>query len=84
MFDRRELGPESGRMLEDALRAGVMDELLSPDEPLLHGNFAPGAEAVGEFVGDLGWGVHGGAHCHRGVRILSTDGRAEKKFPRRP
>jgi len=39
---------EPGGVLEDALRAGVMDELLATDETLLHGKAAPGAEAVGE------------------------------------
>ena len=33
---------ESGRMLEDALRAGVMDKLISADKPFIHGHLAPG------------------------------------------
>jgi hypothetical protein len=37
-----------GRVLEDALRAGVVDELLATDETLLHRHLAPGAEAIGE------------------------------------
>jgi hypothetical protein len=37
-----------GCVLEDALRAGVVDELLATDETLLHRHLAPGAEAIGE------------------------------------
>ncbi|MEO7862614.1 MAG: hypothetical protein ABIU05_19705 [Nitrospirales bacterium] len=37
-----------GCMLEDALRAGVVDELLAADETLLHRQPAPGAEAIWE------------------------------------
>ena len=39
---------EPGCVLEDAFRAGVVDELLAADETLLHRQLAPGAEAVGE------------------------------------
>ena len=39
---------EPGGVLEDALRAGVMDELLASDETLSHWHPAPGAEAIGE------------------------------------
>lgn len=39
---------EPGCVLEDASRAGVMDELLAADETLLHRHLAPGAEAIGE------------------------------------
>ena len=39
---------EPGCVLEDALRAGVVDELLATDEALLHRHPAPGAEAIGE------------------------------------
>ena len=39
---------EPGCVLEDALRAGVVDELLAADEALLHRHLAPGAEAIGE------------------------------------
>jgi hypothetical protein len=35
-------------VLEDALWAGVVDELLAADEALLHRHLAPGAEAIGE------------------------------------
>ena len=42
------LWPEPGRVLEDAFRAGVVDELLATDEPLLHRHLAPSAEALGE------------------------------------
>ncbi len=37
---------ESGRVLEDALRAGVVDELVAADETLLHREPTPGAEAI--------------------------------------
>ena len=37
---------ESGRMLEDALRAGVMDKLISADKPFIHRYLAPGTKAV--------------------------------------
>jgi hypothetical protein len=40
---------EPGRVLEDALRAGVVDELLAADEALLHRHLTPGAEAIREF-----------------------------------
>ena len=39
---------EPGRVLKDALRAGVVDELLTADETLLHHHPAPSAEAIGE------------------------------------
>jgi len=39
---------EPGRVLKDALRAGVVDELLTADETLLHRHPAPSAEAIGE------------------------------------
>jgi len=35
-------------VLKDALRAGVVDELLAADETLLHHHPAPSAEAIGE------------------------------------
>jgi hypothetical protein len=40
-----------GCMLEDALRAGVVDELFATNETLLHRKLAPGAEAVGKVCG---------------------------------
>ena len=39
---------EPGCVLEDALRAGIVDELLAADETLLHRYLAPSAEAIGE------------------------------------
>jgi hypothetical protein len=36
-------------VLEDALRAGVVDELLTTDETLLHWKLTPGAEAIGKI-----------------------------------
>jgi hypothetical protein len=35
-------------VLEDALRASVVDELLAADETLLHRQPTPGAEAIRE------------------------------------
>jgi len=40
---------ESGCVLEDALRAGVVDELLATDVTFLHRKLAPSAEAIGEI-----------------------------------
>jgi hypothetical protein len=40
---------EPGGVLEDALRTGVVDELLATDETLLHLYSAPGAESIGEI-----------------------------------
>ena len=42
---------EPGCVLEDALRASVVDELLAADETLLHRQPTPGAEAIGEVGG---------------------------------
>ena len=39
---------EPGCVLEDALRTGIMDELIAADETLLHRHLAPSAEAIGE------------------------------------
>jgi hypothetical protein len=39
---------EPGGVLEDALRAGVVDELLATDKTLFHRKLAPSAEAIGE------------------------------------
>ena len=39
---------EPGCVLEDALRAGVVDELVATDETLLHRHLAPGAKAIRE------------------------------------
>jgi hypothetical protein len=36
-------------VLEDALRTGVVDELLAADKTLLHLDSAPGAESIGEI-----------------------------------
>jgi hypothetical protein len=36
-------------VLEDTFRAGVVDELLATDEPFLHRDLAPGAEAIREI-----------------------------------
>ena len=40
---------EPGCVLEDALRAGVVNELLAPDETLLHLKLTPGAKAIRKF-----------------------------------
>jgi hypothetical protein len=37
-----------GGVLENALRASVVDELLATDEAFLHRQLAPGAETIGE------------------------------------
>ena len=42
------LWAEPGCVLEDALRAGVVDELLTADETFLHRQPAPGTEAIRE------------------------------------
>jgi hypothetical protein len=47
-------GAKPGCVLEDALRAGVVYELLAPDETLLHRKSAPGAKAIRK----VGWGRH--------------------------
>jgi hypothetical protein len=38
---------QAARMLENAFRASVVNVMLAPDQPFSHGNFAPGAEAIG-------------------------------------
>ena len=43
---------EPGGVLEDALRASVVNELLAPDETLLHLKPTPGAKAIRK----VGWG----------------------------
>jgi len=40
---------EPGCVLEDALRTGVVDEVLAADETLFHLYSAPGAESIGEI-----------------------------------
>ena len=40
---------EPGRVLKDALRAGVVDELFATDETFLHRHPAPCTEAIGEI-----------------------------------
>ena len=58
---------EPGCVLEDALRAGVVNELLTPDETLLHLKPTPGAEAIRK----IGWGWRGryrwGDMIHKGI-----------------
>ena len=64
---------ESGRVLKDAFRAGVVDELVAADQAFLHGDPAPGTEPVGEVGrGSVVWCRHGG-HCLRGPQTLSTE-----------
>lgn len=36
------------RMLEDALRAGVVEELSAGDQSFAHRHLAPGAEPIGQ------------------------------------
>ena len=45
-------GTEPGCVLKNALRAGVVNELLTPDETLLHLKPTPGAKAIR----NVGWG----------------------------
>ncbi len=40
------LGCHATGVLKNALRAGVMDKLLSPDQSFGHKHFAPSAEAI--------------------------------------
>jgi hypothetical protein len=40
---------EPGCVLENALRTGVVDELLAADETLLHRHPAPGAKSIREI-----------------------------------
>ena len=44
-------GADSGCVLENALRAGIVDELVAADQTLLHRESTPGAEAIWE----VGW-----------------------------
>ena len=70
VFDGGKLRAQSGCVLEDALRAGVVDELRAADQAFLHRHLAPGAESVWERrcgYGRSRWVAHSGAHCHRGV-----------------
>ena len=68
---------ESGCVLEDALRASIVDELLAADETLLHRQPTPGAETIGEVSG--GWrrvrfrrgDIGHGRHSLRPLRTLS-------------
>ena len=64
---------EPGRVLEDALRAGVVDELFATDEALLHRHLAPGAEAIGKFRQGCVRGRSHARHSLRPLRTLSTD-----------
>lgn len=73
----RGLGPEAGRVLEDALRTGVMDELPSADQAFFHLDLAPGAQTVGEGVDREFRCITHGRHSLRGRRILSTEAVAE-------
>jgi hypothetical protein len=66
-------------VLEDALRAGIVDKLFAADETLLHRQPTPGAEAIGEVGG--GWsqirfrrgGIGHVRHSLRPLRTLSID-----------
>lgn len=71
---------ESGRVLEDALRAGVMDELFAADEALLHRHLAPGTEAIREFFQGYVRGCRHGRHSLRPLRTLSTDRAAAERL----
>lgn len=70
---------ESRGVLEDALWAGIVDELLAADETLLHRQPTPGAEAIGDVGG--GWSrvrfrrgdIGHVRHSLRPLRTLSID-----------
>jgi hypothetical protein len=79
-------------MLEDALRAGVVDKPVAADQTLLHREPAPGAEAIWQVDWGRGlvrfWGSDIGhvGHSLRPPRTLSIDrvtpdlSGAKKKF----
>ena len=73
---------EPGRVLEDALRAGIVDELLAADEALLHRHLAPGAEAIGKFCQGCVRGRHA-RHSLRPLRTLSTDRETDDRLIRK-
>jgi hypothetical protein len=57
------LGDVLGRVLEDALRAGIMNELSAGHQALHHEKFAPGTQAIWDFgyrhsgwIGLIRWG----------------------------
>ena len=41
------LDAQAARVLKNAFRTGVVDEVLAADQPFSHRHFAPGAEAIG-------------------------------------
>ena len=51
LFRSLGLGPASRRVLENAFGTSVMNELSAGDQSFLHGDFAPGAQAVGQVGG---------------------------------
>lgn len=73
------------RVLEDALGAGIVDELAAGHEPFPHRDFAPGAESVGNigvrrsrgylFIGRL---IIHGRHSRQAVVSLSMSGSLKK------
>jgi len=77
---------ESGCVLEDALRAGVVDELVAADKTLLHREPAPGAEAIWEVC--WGWSrvrfrgrdIGHVRHSPRPLRTLSIDRVTSDRF----
>lgn len=73
MFGNSGFRSQPGRMLKDAFRAGVVDELLPADEAFLHRDSAPGAQAIGKVCQGGVQGRGHGRHCHRGPQILSTE-----------
>jgi hypothetical protein len=82
-------------MLEDALGAGVMNELIPAYHTFLHGDLAPGAEPIGQVrvrcsPGSRGWsGRHARHSLRRIVRESTTvmdeldaaDRRASRALP---
>jgi hypothetical protein len=62
----------SRRVLEDAFRAGVMNELPAGHQSFVHGYLAPGAEAVRNVSGGrLGTGSHGPAFSPRVANLVN-------------
>jgi hypothetical protein len=72
LFRGSRFGPASRRVLEDAFRTRVMNELPAGDQPLFHGHFAPRAETVGEIRrARVGGGIHGPAFSMRAKNLVN-------------
>lgn len=73
LIDDSRFWSQSACMLEYTLGTGVMDESISADEPFLHQNLAPGAEAVGQFNSRCVWKSSHVNVLFLSVATLSTD-----------